>query len=289
MIEMESQAQKTQHDAINILLQCNDSHLELSFFGLNSKQIADTVQEFQDPKPIDLKPNVVEVKLDIPQYVHELPVGVLRVVPENDVLVPTESGKVTACTEMINKGNDDVTRDLRQEPSNGSTEEMSTVHSEEALRIESTSKKNICIIRHEQYSISLDKNVERTTKDFLRKEISRNCSDFERDEVRNKYSENLGAMDGKDAKCEETKLETYNKEERDIEIRICLTDERNNTTLKSNCTIILCVKWPTLYNIISELTKKTSLTCGPTVSPAFLILQCTCLKITFSPVKFVCV
>ena len=123
---MELQAQKTQDEASKALLKANDSDLELPLLRLNSKKIKETKEEPQDPTPIDLEPNVVETKYDIPQNVEELPEGELVVLPKNDVVVSTKPNKATVCTEIINEGNDDGTRDLHQGPSEPSTEELCT-------------------------------------------------------------------------------------------------------------------------------------------------------------------
>ena len=123
---MELQAQKTQDEASKALLKDNDSDLELPLLRLNSKKIKETKEEPQDPTPIDLEPNIIETKYDIPQNVEELPEGELAVLPENDVVVSTEPNKATVCTEMINEGNNDDTRDLHQGPNEPSTEELCT-------------------------------------------------------------------------------------------------------------------------------------------------------------------
>ena len=123
---MELQAQKTQDEASKALLKANDSDLELPLLRLNSKKIKETKEEPQDPTPIDLEPNVVETKYDIPQNVEELPEGELVVLPKNDVVVSTEPNKATVCTEILNEGINDGTRDLHQGPSEPSTEELCT-------------------------------------------------------------------------------------------------------------------------------------------------------------------
>ena len=123
---MELQAQKAQDEASKALLKANDSDLELPLLRLNSKKIKETKEEPQDPTPIDLEPNVVETKYDIPQNVEELPEGELVVLPKNDVVVSTEPNKATVCTEILNEGINDGTRDLHQGPSEPSTEELCT-------------------------------------------------------------------------------------------------------------------------------------------------------------------
>ena len=131
---MESQAQKTKYEASEALPKGNDSESELPLLCLNSKQSTETKEESQDPKPIHLEPNVVETKHDIPQNIEELPEGELGVSPENDVADSTEPNKATVCTEIINEGNNDGTRDLHQGPSEPSTEELCTSQYEKLER-----------------------------------------------------------------------------------------------------------------------------------------------------------
>ena len=123
---MELQAQKSQDEASKALLKANGSDLELPLFHLNSKKIKETKEEPQYLTPIDLEPNVVETKYDIPQNVEELPEGELAVLPENDVVVSTEPNKATVCIEIIIEGTNDGTRDLHQGPSEPSTEKLFT-------------------------------------------------------------------------------------------------------------------------------------------------------------------